>query len=152
VTGQLPIAVGICSQAIIVASTNFPQANRLTVHILAAVTEDEASMISTRIEVALQAARARGVRLLGTRHRDRIASQAKCGAKANALVRAAKAQQGRADVLPVIEASRASGAHTLRAVVAHLHYCGIPGPRSGAWHANSVRRVVKSATAALSHG
>ena len=133
---------GLMESKVDFVAVDFPQANKLTVHILAAVAEHEALMISQRTKAALGAAKIRGVKLGGDR--GKIAAQAATGAKASAIVRRGKADKRTADLLPVIEAANAAGATTLRSIAAYLNEQGIPGPRAGLWHPNSVRRVQSS--------
>ena len=124
-------------------AVDFPQANRLTVHILAAVAEHEAEAISIRIREALAAAKARGKKL-GTpgnlRNHD----------LGRALGRATKTERARthaADLKPVIDDLRASGALSLRALAHGLNARGIPAAAGGSWSAVQVKRVLERAEA-----
>lgn len=122
------------------SAVDFPQANRLTVHVLAAVAEHEATMISERTRAALAAAKARGKKLGGLRWQ--VGTVAQHGAVASSMVRRARAAERKADLLPVIRAIRESGAVTLRQVAAALNRQGVPAMRGGLWTAAQVRRVV----------
>jgi DNA invertase Pin-like site-specific DNA recombinase len=126
-------------------AVDFPQANRLTVHILAAVAEHEAKAISTRTKDALAAAKARGKRLGGDR--GNLPAVAKDGAKASVAARIAKADNRTSDLLPIIEELKASGAVSLRQIAAGLNAKGIKTARGGEWSAVQVQRVLERANA-----
>jgi DNA invertase Pin-like site-specific DNA recombinase len=117
---------------------DFPQANRLTIHILAAVAEHEARMISDRTRAALAAAKARGRVLGGFRGRTGAATDL---AKARA-VRSAKAQERAVDLASTIEELRLAGAHSLRSIAAGLNSRGIVAARGGQWSAAQLRNVL----------
>jgi DNA invertase Pin-like site-specific DNA recombinase len=124
-------------------AVDFPEANRLTVHILAAVAEYEASMISARTKAALGAAKARGVKLGGQRGSlDRMKGMASKGNAANASVRRAASAKRNEDLLPVIEDLRAAGLSTPQQIADGLNDRGITAARGGSWSAVQVRRVV----------
>jgi DNA invertase Pin-like site-specific DNA recombinase len=108
-------------------AVDFPQANRLTIHIMAAIAEHEAKMISDRTKAALAAARRRGVKLGGYRGyqptaKDRAAGQA-----------------------AIRERVQASGCTSLRAIAAGLEARGIPAARGGKWTAVQVSRLLEVA-------
>jgi DNA invertase Pin-like site-specific DNA recombinase len=123
-------------------AVDFPQANRLTIHILAAVAEHEARMASERTRVALAAAKARGAVLGGFRGRAGTAADL---AKARA-VRTSRAIQRAIDLAPTIQSLRSNGAGSLRAIAAGLNAAGIAAPRGGEWSAAQVRKAAPNFT------
>jgi DNA invertase Pin-like site-specific DNA recombinase len=121
---------------------DFPEANRLTVHILAAVAEHEASMISSRTKSALQAAKARGRTLGGQRGSiSRMKGMAAKGTRVSATIRQQSAARRRDDLLPVIEDLRSKGAMSLRAIAEGLNRAGLTTARGGHWTGTQVMRV-----------
>jgi|ERR1700733_5549500 DNA invertase Pin-like site-specific DNA recombinase len=122
---------------------DFPEANRLTVHILAAVAEHEASMISTRTKAALEAAKMRGAVLGGQRGaRGRMKAMAAKGAVISAAVRQTSAKKRREDLLPVLEDLKASGNTSLRSLANALNEAGLTTARGGRWSATQVLRMI----------
>lgn len=135
---------GLMESKIDFIAVDFPHANRLTVHILAAVAEHEREMISKRTKEALAAARKRGTKLGG--HRPGALPNATEGRAKGRAVRAAKATTRAADLLPVIEDIRRAHAGdglSLRQIAADLNARGISASRGGAWSAVQVKRVLE---------
>src|SRR5580704_3843878 len=106
-----------------------PHATRLTLHILAAVAEHEREMISARTKAALQAAKARGVRL--GRNAERLAPANRAAALDHAN-----------QIKGVLAELNRSGM-TNREIAAELTARGITTPRGGRWHPQTVRRVME---------
>lgn len=121
-------------------AADFPEANRLTIHILSAVAEHEAKLISDRTKAALKIARERGVALGGDR--GNLPSVATLGAHASAKARARKADERARDLAPLICTLRNSGM-TLNQVADELTGRGIPAARGGAWSASQVTRLLQ---------
>ena len=104
-----------------------PHANKLTVHILAAVAQHEREMIAQRTKDALAAAKARGTVL---------------GAVAHTAQREA-ADAFAANVRPIIEQIRASGVQSLRGVARALTARGIKTARGGTWTPVQVSDILR---------
>ena len=119
-------------------AADMPNANRLTVGIMAMVAEEERRMISARTKAALQAAKARGTKLGG--HRGVVPT-----AEARALARNAvesRADARAAEIAPTIAELQAAGITSLRRIAAALNEQGIPTARgAGRWTATQVARA-----------
>jgi DNA invertase Pin-like site-specific DNA recombinase len=120
-------------------AADMPEANELTIHIMAAVAQAERKAISVRTKEALAAAKARGVKLGGARgnlHDLRL------GPAASSLKRTLVSRQRAAKVAIQIEAARLKGATSLRDIAERLNECGITATRGGSWSAVQVKRVL----------
>ncbi|MTK63861.1 MAG: resolvase [Methanobacterium sp.] len=119
-------------------AADMPDANELTVGIMALVAQQERKAISERTKAALAAAKARGTKLgnpNGARHLQGYGNGAAIAAvKANADT---LARSLREIVLPL----QASGT-SLRGIADALNAQGILTPRHGQWHASSVGRLL----------
>jgi DNA invertase Pin-like site-specific DNA recombinase len=124
-------------------AADMPEANRLTIGIMALVAEQEREAISKRTKDALAAAKARGVQLgayrdgkyvgrIGTTENARVASEAR-----TALFRVRAVEK-----LPMIHRIDPEGSMSLRSIAQKLNDMNVPTVSGkGSWSANSVRRL-----------
>jgi DNA invertase Pin-like site-specific DNA recombinase len=114
-------------------AVDMPHANRLTIHILAAVAEHERELISARTKAALAAARARGVRL--------GAPDPRVGARLGVATIQARAAAHAENVAPILISLQKAGCRSLQAIADALNTRGIKPPRGGQWYPKSVARL-----------
>lgn len=122
-------------------AADLPDANELTVGIMALVAEQERQAISRRTKEALGAAKARGQRL-GNPHG--AAPLRRAGKGNSAAVAAVKrAAQAHAERLrEVVHGLRLRGITSLGAVAAALNEESILTSRGGTWHKSTVRNLL----------
>lgn len=118
-----------------------PIATKLTVHVLAAVAEQEREAIAKRTKEALAAAKARGTRLGGYR------GGPKPNSRLGAAGKRAKADAFAARLAPTITDMKQRGL-SLHRMAAELTARSILTPAGGVWTATSVRRVLARTDAA----
>lgn len=127
-------------------AVDMPSANRFTLHIMAAMAEQEREMISHRTKVALQAARERGVVLGGRRGSCRIEDHSQAGRLHSSAVRSRRAMVRAAEYVRVVDDIRATGVSTLRGIARELNARSIAAPRGGLWSAAQVSRLLSTVT------
>ncbi len=122
---------GLMESGVEFVAADMPEANRLTVHILAAVAEHEREMTSVRTRDALAAAKARGTKLGNPRWQQSIAAARK------ALNPAPPSPQ----LLDLMRHHQATG-ESLRAIARRLNVLGLRTPKGHQWHASTVRAAI----------
>ncbi len=125
---------GLMESGVEFVAVDMPEANRLTIHILAAVAEHEREMISKRTKEALQAAKARGVKL--------GSPEPKKGAAIRSQVLREKAERFAANVLPIIHGLQQQGVTSNRAIAKALNVRGIKTANNRQWYDTTVKNIL----------
>jgi DNA invertase Pin-like site-specific DNA recombinase len=123
-------------------AADIPEANELTIHIMAAVAQAERKAISRRTKEALAAAKARGVVLGGARGN---LADLRLGPAASAIRRSQTATLRSQKVMAQIRAAQGAGAASLREIAQALNDRGVTAARGGIWSAAQVRAVMRRA-------
>jgi DNA invertase Pin-like site-specific DNA recombinase len=123
-----------------------PQASRLTIHILAAVAEEEARLISERTKNALAAHKARGG-LLGPatfKNCEQWKMKQEKSRKRATLRNAEVAYAAYEEVRPIVQSLRGQGL-SLQAIANSLDQQGFRTRTGKAWHKTTVKRLLDRA-------
>ena len=122
-------------------AVDLPEANDLTVGIMAVVAQQEREAISRPTREALAVAKARGVRLGNPNGAAALRRAGQGGAALRALV-ARNANHYARDLAEVVEDIRSSGATDLRALAVELNSRGILTQRGDRWHVSTVTNLL----------
>lgn len=110
--------------------TDNPRATRFTIHILAAVAEEQRQRISETTKAALAAAKLRGKKLGENGRRLAVSNRL-------------AAEEFATSLLPTLNRLQRNGITSIRAIAQELNRIGVPTFRdSGHWHPSTVYAVV----------
>jgi len=122
-------------------AADMPEANEMTVQIMAVMAQAERNAISKRTKEALAMAKARGTKLGNPKGAAAFGASRGNSAAVTAIKN--KAAAFAADVGPIIEAIRQEGHTSLRAIAGELNARGIVTARGGKWAPQAVSDVMK---------
>jgi DNA invertase Pin-like site-specific DNA recombinase len=133
---------GLMESGVDFRACDLPEANRLLLHVMAAVAEAEAKAISDRTIAALRAAKERGTPLGAMNPASRNLTQE--AATRGAQATAERARKSYATVLPLIQELRAQH-HSLARLASTLNEKGFRTQTGAAFTAVQVKRVIDRA-------
>ena len=123
-------------------AADMPEANDLTVHIMAAVAQAEREAISKRTKDALRVAKAAGRKLGNPNGAQALRRAGKGNAAAVERVKAG-ADSYAHDLAPVVADIKASGVTSLGGIAAELNARHIQTRRGGKWYPSSVKNLLR---------
>ena len=132
---NVAVVAALMESGVRFVAVDMPEADNLTIHVMAAVAEREAQLISSRTKAALKARKARGLFLGRAENLNLEARQA--GARVN-LERAVHDMR---TVAAYASTLRRHGS-SLRAIAAQLEDHGFRTRHGGPWNAVQVKRVL----------
>ena len=119
---------------------DMPNANSMTIGVMALVAQESREAISRNTRLALQACKARGTRL-GNPNGAAALRRAGKGNTASCIAQKARANARALDLSEVIEDVVAKGHTTLKAQATELNKRGIKTARGGRWYPSTVSNV-----------
>ena len=122
-------------------AADMPEANELTVHIMAAVAQAERQAIAKRTREALTAAKVRGMKL-GNPNGAAALRRAAKGNRASLDVIKGNADAFANDLAPIIDRLRTDGLTSLPQLARGLNAGDFATARGGKWHPSSVRNLL----------
>jgi DNA invertase Pin-like site-specific DNA recombinase len=125
---------GLMESKVQFIALDLPEANQLTLHVMAAFAEHEAKRISERTKAALAVAKSRGV-ALGVEGKNNL--------KPNIELRQKQSQDFAQAVAGLFEGFKLRGL-TQRQMVEELNVLGIKTARGGQWSLVQVQRVLRT--------
>ena len=120
-------------------ATDFPHANKFTIHVLAAVAEYEFRIQSERMKAILAAAKQRGRKVGNTKRDSTRRFPAGC-LQASAQARRVRAEARRCDLAPLVWKLIAEG-KSYRVIADEFNVTGVAPARLSKWTANAIWRV-----------
>ena len=132
---NVAVVAALMESGVRFVAVDMPEADNLTIHVMAAVAEREAQLISSRTKAALGARKARGLSLGKAENLNLEARQA--GAKTNL----SRAVHDMRTVAAYAGALRRQGL-SLRAVAVQLEAHGFRTRQGGPWNAVQIKRVL----------